>query len=374
MNRAKQLLVWTVVVALVALGVVVAATAHSTDSSEPEQLLDNVLVEGTLTGSRAGAFHYYAIDYPGDLRVVNLELRFSPADPVTRLGVGFNVYGPNGYFIGEGGVAEGASDGLLRLWYSDANKATWLVQVYNYIPNHTIHYSIVAQGLPRVLVPSVTVIHQVVSDGMVAVAEAVSTGPGWVVIHADQDGQPGAVLGHSPVAAGVNADLKVKVDTSKMTDVLYAMLHTDEGEVGSYEFPGADGPVQVAGFPVMLSFRVLEGPLMAVGEPAIGMDEARSGLLPGNVAGAFARYHLSSSGDGSRITIHLAFVPDTPAMTSGVGFDVYGPSGRVASGVSTGVPTERKATFSATESGDYLIQIHNYIHGTAVDYTLTIGH
>lgn len=373
MNRAKQMLVWTAVVVVVAVGVVVAATAQSTGSTEPQELMDNVPLEGTLTGSRAGAFRYYTIEYPGDLRVVNIEMWFAPADPVTRLGVGFNVYGPNGYFIGEGGEAEGAADGLLRLWYSDASKATWLVQVYNYIPDHTIGYTIVAEGLPRALVPSVTVTHQVISDGMVTVAEAVSSGPGWIVIHADEDGKPGPVLGHSWVASGVNADVRVKLDASKVTSELYAMLHADEGDVGIYEFPGADGPVLVAGYPVMLSFRVLEGGLTAVGEPDIGLGEAKSGLLPGNVGGSFAKYSFSSPGDSSRITVRLAFVPDTPAMAGGVGFDVYGPSGRVASGVSTGVPTERQATFTAGEWGDYLIQVYNYVHGTTLDYTLTIG-
>ncbi len=373
MNRAKQMLMWTVVVAMVALGVVLAATAQSTDSREPQQLMDNVPIEGTLTGSRAGAFHYYAIEYPGDLRVVNIELWFAPADPVTRLGVGFNVYGPNGYFIGEGAEAGGAGDGLLRLWYSDAREATWLVQVYNYIPDQTIGYSIVAQGLPRALSPSVTVTHQVISEGMVTVAEVVSSGPGWIVIHAEEDDEPGPVLGYSWVAAGVNTDVKVKLDTSKVTSVLYAMLHTDQGDVAVYEFPGADGPVQVGGYPVMLSFRVLEGPLMAVGELDIGLDASKSGLLPGNVGGSFAKYYFSSPGDSSLITVRLAFVPDTPAMAGGVGFDVYGPSGRVASGLSTGVPTERKATFSATDSGQYLVQVYNYVQGTTLDYTLTIG-
>jgi hypothetical protein len=36
------------------------------------------------------------------------------------------------------------------------------------------------------------------------------------------------------------------------------------------------------------------------------------------------------------------------------------------------VPTEREATFSASEWGHYLIQIYNYVHGTVMDYTLTI--
>jgi len=86
---------------------------------------------------------------------------------------------------------------------------------------------------------------QALSMGSVNIAEVLSNGPGWLVIHADRNGNPGAVIGYAPVAEGLTTDLKVKIDASKATPVVYAMLHTDAGVVGTYEFPGADVPVMV---------------------------------------------------------------------------------------------------------------------------------
>lgn len=92
--------------------------------------------------------------------------------------------------------------------------------------------------------PRVIVNDQSLEDGQVTVEEVSSTGPGWLVIHAQADGNPGAVLGYAPVSAGVNTNVKVPVDVSQATQVLYAMLHIDLGEVGVYEFPGVDAPAK----------------------------------------------------------------------------------------------------------------------------------
>jgi hypothetical protein len=139
--------------AILALASVSTWPAHSSNAAGPPSLLNDAPASGALTGSRAGAFEYYSIDYPGDLRVVTIELQFAPADPVTRLGFGFNVYGPNGFVIGRGAEGEDGDGEPLRLQYSDANKATWLVQIYNYIPGHRVSYSLVARGLPQVQAP-----------------------------------------------------------------------------------------------------------------------------------------------------------------------------------------------------------------------------
>jgi hypothetical protein len=106
-------------------------------------------VAGAVTGSRAGAFAYYSLDYPGDKSVVTIELRFAPNDPVTKRGFNFNVYGPYGFFIGRGiSVGDAGGDGVLQVQWSDENPATWLIQVYNYIPDHTVAYGIMAKPLP----------------------------------------------------------------------------------------------------------------------------------------------------------------------------------------------------------------------------------
>ncbi|GEM_PF-1263495 len=105
----------------------------------------------------------------------------------------------------------------------------------------------------------VTVTDQSVDGGQLTIAEVDSPGPGWLVIHVQSDGKPGAVLGYVPVKAGVNTNVMVTVDDSEATPVLYAMLHTDAGQVGVYEFPGADGPVQVDGQMVAPAFNVTGG-------------------------------------------------------------------------------------------------------------------
>jgi plastocyanin len=112
---------------------------------------------------------------------------------------------------------------------------------------------------PAVLIPSVTVADQPIVDGKVIVARVVSAGPGWLVIHAQSDGQPGPVLGYSPVKEGDNLDLVVLIDATKASETLYAMLHSDAGQVGTYEFPGSDGPVLVDGQVVAPTFAVTGG-------------------------------------------------------------------------------------------------------------------
>ncbi|RME87448.1 MAG: hypothetical protein D6770_09365, partial [Anaerolineae bacterium] len=59
------------------------------------------------------------------------------------------------------------------------------------------------------MTPSVTVMDQDIVNGTVTVAEVVSNGPGWIVIHAQADGKPGPILGYAPVADGVNKNVVV---------------------------------------------------------------------------------------------------------------------------------------------------------------------
>lgn len=83
---------------------------------------------------------------------------------------------------------------------------------------------------------------------------------GWLVIHADDAGRPGAVLGYTPLVAGLNRAISVEV--SEGAGSYFPMLHYDTGEPGSYEFgtvDGADGPVRVGD-------AVVTGPMTPVAE------------------------------------------------------------------------------------------------------------
>jgi plastocyanin len=88
---------------------------------------------------------------------------------------------------------------------------------------------------------------------------AISGADGFVVVHADQDGAPGPVLGHVAIAEGTSTDVEVPLDEPLTADAtVWPMLHVDAGVAGVYEFPGADGPVMADGEVVMapLAFTV----------------------------------------------------------------------------------------------------------------------
>lgn len=95
------------------------------------------------------------------------------------------------------------------------------------------------------LVSSVTVLNQTIVGDTVIIKEAVSKGPGWLVVHADSGtGSPSTVLGWTWLMHGVNSYVAVTLQTDNRTDILFAMLHTDTGNITVYEFPGVDSPVK----------------------------------------------------------------------------------------------------------------------------------
>lgn len=128
--------------------------------------------------------------------------------------------------------------------------------------------------------PSVTVMDQAIEDSTVVVPEVISDGQGWMVIHADEDGAPGPVIGHAAVSDGVNTDVSVEIDVDAATETLYAMLHTDSGEMGTYEFPDGDPPVQVEGNVVVEPFSVTGGLPAAQEATATPTPEGEEAVLP----------------------------------------------------------------------------------------------
>ncbi len=110
--------------------------------------------------------------------------------------------------------------------------------------------------------PSVSVSDQrLADDTQVEVDEVRASGPGWIVIHKNDDGSPGAVIGQTQVEEGTNSDVTVELsEEASNQQTLYAMLHADTGNEGEYEFDGSDGsadpPVSVDDSVVVQSFEV----------------------------------------------------------------------------------------------------------------------
>ncbi len=116
--------------------------------------------------------------------------------------------------------------------------------------------------MPVAGTPYVEAKDQELQDSQVTIEYVVSVGPGWIVIHNDKGGKPGDVIGYSPVADGVNHNIVVSINKSKKTDTLWAMLHSDTGKMGTFEFPGGDPPVMEMDAIVMKSFKVTEAMMM----------------------------------------------------------------------------------------------------------------
>jgi predicted lipoprotein with Yx(FWY)xxD motif len=115
----------------------------------------------------------------------------------------------------------------------------------------------VGPATPVVLQPSITVSDQAVNNGTVTIAQIVSNGNWWLVIHRQNpDGSMGEYIGDTLIRNGVNQNVVVKIDLKKATPVLYAMLHEDHGIIGVLEFPGPDVPVMVKGQMITPKFNV----------------------------------------------------------------------------------------------------------------------
>lgn len=106
--------------------------------------------------------------------------------------------------------------------------------------------------------PMMSVTAQLPDVSGVTVREAALTQHGYIVIHEDEEGQPGDVIGVSDLLEPATyRGFTVMLDRDTHAgERLYAMLHTDDGD-GEFTFPqsdpptrGADGLVVVASFPV----------------------------------------------------------------------------------------------------------------------------
>ena len=126
------------------------------------------------------------------------------------------------------------------------------------------------QARPSSEAPGLSVRDQALRNGEVIIGQVIAAQAGWVDIHAEaeQAGNPGPVIGYSPVAVGETTYLRVPVPADKVTPVLYAVLHLDEGEPGRFEFPGPDTPVQRDGHSIVAPFHLVQSGSQAAVTPA----------------------------------------------------------------------------------------------------------
>lgn len=142
--------------------------------------------------------------------------------------------------------------------------------------------------VPTPAVPIVNAADQVLTDeGTLEIANVVTSEDGWVVLYAMNDGELGEVLAYTAVATGINQNLELTIDPQLATPTLVAMLHSDAGESGEFEFPdGPDVPLQWESAQIATTFALdfqLSEPAVEVEAQAVqedGVIQVANVLLP----------------------------------------------------------------------------------------------
>ncbi len=113
---------------------------------------------------------------------------------------------------------------------------------------------VATQGPPT---PSISASRQVLGDdGQLTVDQVVAVQDGWIVVYADERGRKGEVLGYTSVGEGTSEDVSVTVDPLMAGEALYIVFHEDRGEIGTFEFPDHDRPLEIDQLPVEDQIRI----------------------------------------------------------------------------------------------------------------------
>lgn len=138
------------------------------------------------------------------------------------------------------------------------------------------------------------------SDGTsIVVASVTLPSPGFIAVHANADGSPGPIIGHSELLPeGTSTDVAVELDTPlESTDLLFPMAHIDMDGNGAYEFAPPDNAVDIPA-------NTADGAVAVVGAEVTIADAATGATLTA-ADGALG----TNLADGEGNTLYL-FIPD----------------------------------------------------------------
>ena len=97
---------------------------------------------------------------------------------------------------------------------------------------------------------------QLVTDSMVTISQIRSTVEGWIVMHRNDQGNPGEVIGFTRLNRGLSYNVQIFIDVDFATDLLFAIPHADKGIIGRFEYPGEDMPLESNGKVIAESFQI----------------------------------------------------------------------------------------------------------------------
>jgi hypothetical protein len=168
-------------------------------------------------------------------------------------------------------------------------------------------------------------------DGRIVIGRVVSDHDGWIVVYTDEDGQKGEVLGYSSVPEGENDDLIVTINPLHAGDALFVVLHTDDGEIGTFEFPGPDHPLENGSFTVEDHFRIVNQatiPEISVSDQEVNVDgvitiDLVAATKPGWLViqldddgqpGEMVAYRPVFAGSNMSLTLSISWSDATPVL------------------------------------------------------------
>ena len=185
---------------------------------------------------------------------------------------------------------------------------------------------------PTPLEPTLVVGEQSLGeDGRLLIDSVTVLEPAWVVIHAERNGQVGEVLGYTAVSAGTSADVAVTIDPLAATDELAAILHSDAGQEGEFEFPGVDEPLKNGTAVVSQSFAItrdLELPALTVADQEVaedGLVRINSVTAPASgwvvihaddegTIGPILGFTFVEAGESADVVVHIPWRQGTPVL------------------------------------------------------------
>ncbi len=152
---------------------------------------------------------------------------------------------------------------------------------------------------------SIEATDQVGATDSIRVDRVVAPADGWIVVHLDKGGAPGARVGIERVEAGTSREIDVPIDSDKLTEKLFIALHADRGETEIFEFDmmnkfdSPDQPFFVDGEEVAVAIKVRE-----FGVP-VAMGQAMVEAVSQPVVNATVRVARVISPTGAWVVAHL---------------------------------------------------------------------
>jgi hypothetical protein len=140
-------------------------------------------------------------------------------------------------------------------------------------PAVSVDSQLIKSSFKVIFPPDIFVMNQPLINDSLEVERVISYGPGWLAVYSDDNGSLGTIIGWAALKDGINERVKVSLSAPADTSLLHFMIHEDTDDIGQFEFPGEDPPVQHGGLvPNPVTIRTDGGNYLIVGDQELQAD------------------------------------------------------------------------------------------------------